>query len=603
MSHRRERWSIAIRICLEILRNDGLQGLIKKALFKLNRGRRLKGPFVIEPDSVPDLNDQYAAFLRRHVLWPDGIATIMAVIRQLTYAPRISVIIAVHHAEARWIRQAIESVLHQFYPYWELCLASYGLDDELRRLIEEYAAKDSRIHIGILDENIGVVHACNAGVESATGEFIAFLEPHDELAPDALYEIVSELNRRHDLDLLYSDHDEMGVDGVRVNPVFKPDWSPDLLLSMNYVAHLTVFRKSTIRDIGGFRTGFEGNEGYDLLLRLTEHSTRIKHIEKILYHARKSSASLFPADAGLCAKSGCKAIEEALTRRGADGSVMMMDGGRYRVRYAIRGNPLISMIIPTRDKVEFLQACLSSIESKSTYRRYEVVIVDNQSVKPETRHYLSTLAKDHQVLHYAQPFNYAAINNAAAAHALGSHLLFLNNDVQVIEAEWLEALLEHAQRSEVGVVGAKLLFPDNRIQHAGVIVGMRGIASHAFKHLPAESPGYCGLAQVIRNTSAVTGACMMVRRTVFEELGGFDERLQFAFNDIDFCLRARERGYLVVYTPYAVLSHYEGATRGILHLRADEQHMRRRWGKLIDRGDPYYNPNLSREHEDFRLRL
>ena len=388
----------------------------------------------------------------------------------------------------------------------------------------------------------------------------------------------------------------MEGEGRRRSPVFKPEWSPDLLLSMPYLGRMVTYRRELLAEVGGTAPALEGAEDWDLALRMTEHARRIAHVPKVLCHAR---ASAEPADEGM-AEAGRRAVADALARRGLDGRVEPTGRPVHRIRYAIRGAPLVSLIMPTRDKVAVLRNCVESIEVRTSWSRRELLVVDNGSTEHHAQRYLAELARRHRVLRDPRPFNWAVLNNAAAREASGEYLLFMNNDMEVLAPDWIEALLEHAQRAEVGVVGAKLLYPDRTLQHAGVVLGI-GVADHAFKRLPDEAPSYCRLAHAVRDVSAVTGACMMVRRETFERLGGFDERLRVAFNDIDFCLRARAEGLLVVYTPFATLIHHESLTRRALHPREDEALVRARWRvELLD--DPYYSPHLTRERSDYSVR-
>jgi GT2 family glycosyltransferase len=472
-------------------------------------------------------------------------------------------------------------------------------------ILNEYAASDPRIHVKQLSENRGIAGASSEALAMATGEFIGLLDHDDELTPDALWEVASWLNRIPELDLLYSDEDKLTADGVRVEPFFKPDWSPDLLLSMNYITHFTVFRRSLLEGVGGFRSGYEGAQDYDVLLRVTEKTNRIAHVPKILYHWRMADTSAASSATAkpFASESGRRAVEDALKRRGQEASVEVLAPGRYRARYKIPKSPLVSIIIPTKDQVRLLQQCVTSIEGKTSYHPYEIVVIDNNSIDPETVHYLDALSDKHRVLRYPRPFNFSAINNFGADKAKGEHLLFLNDDTQVIDGEWLAALVEQAQRPEVGAVGAKLLYPDNSIQHAGVTLGICGGAGHAFRKLPNNRTAYFGLADLTRNCSAVTAACMIIPRKVFEEVGGFDEELKVVYNDVDLCLRIRKQGYLIVYTPFAVLYHFESATRGRLRPTREEELFCRRWSETIRLGDPYYNPSLTLAREDWSLRL
>lgn len=547
---------------------------------------------------------EYARWMEQHQLTAERLDALHRDARALTARPLISVLTPVFNIDEPWLRRCIESVRSQVYDNWELCIVDdASTQPHVQRVLAEYATLDPRIRVERLERNSGIVAASARALAMAQGEYVALLDHDDELTPDALLEIVKLLIEQPELDLVYTDEDKLDPSGRRVEPFFKPDWSPDLLLSINYICHLSVYRRRLLEEVGGFRPGFDGSQDYDLVLRFTERTQRIGHIPKILYHWRKvprSTAAI--ADAKPYAfESAQKALRETLQRRGVDGAVTMSPPGMYTIRYAIRDEPFVSIIIPTKDKADILRTTIDSIEQRSSWRNRELLIVDNGSIEAGAQRYLEELGRRHRVLPYPEPFNWSAINNFAAARARGEYLLFLNNDVEVIAPDWIEALLEHAQRPEIGAVGAKLLYPTRTVQHAGVVMGVGGVANHAFRRLAAEDNGYFGLPNLVRNCSAVTGACMMVRADLFRQQGGFDEKLRVAFNDIDFCLRLRERGLYVVYTPHALLYHYESATRGALHPPEDDRLMRERWRALIDR-DPFYNPNLSVTSEDYRLR-
>lgn len=517
------------------------------------------------------------------------------------YQPKISIITPVWNTPDLWLREAIESVLAQTYDNWELCIAEGGSTRPgVRKVLEHYSRQDERIKITFLEENKGISENSNQALLRADGEFIALLDHDDLLAPFALYEIVKQLNQNPELDYIYSDEDKIDPTGRRCMVFFKPDWSPDLLLTCGYTNHLSVYRKKLVVDLGGFRDEFEPSQDYDLLLRCTEAipPERICHIDKVLYHWRISpgSSSLDPwAQNGRIIASAKKALKEAISRRGIKGDVQ--DGllpTFYRIKREIVGYPKVSIIIPIKDKIDLLKKCLESLRLKTTYRNYEIIIVDNNSSEPNTLQYLSGL--EEKIIPYPDEFNFSKINNLASSRAEGACLVFLNNDTEILSPDWLESLLEQSQRPEVGAVGCKLLYPNRSIQHAGVILRMSpdqetGVAGHIFNNLPECDPGYFGLANSLRNYSAVTGAAMMVRRTVFEQVGGFEEKLSVCYNDVDFCLRLREKGYLIVYTPYAELIHKESITRGTKVNREEALYMLSRWGKLIKK-DPYYNSNL-----------
>jgi len=581
-----DRFALALGLALD----EGLRSLLRRAF---DRYRRFHG---------------YQEWLRNNELTEEEVVRMRLEVSQFAYKPKISLVMPVYDTDAKWLRRAIDSVMSQIYPHWELCI----VDDAstrvyVREILEEYAAKDERIKVGYLSQNCGISKASNEALAIATGEFVGFLDHDDELTSDALFEVARLLNSDPTFDLIYSDEDKKDLSGRRVQPFFKPDWSPDLFLSMNYVCHLTVIRKSLVERAGGFRVGFEGSQDYDLVLRVTEMTEKIGHIQRPLYSWRMvpGSAASSATAKPYARESAKKALREALQRRGVKGEVLDGFDGYYRIKYEIHGTPLVTIIIATRDRVDLLRRCLASIESNTSYTNYEIIIVDNNSSDPNTISYLESVK--HRVIKYDGVFNFSKINNFAAKYAKGEHLLFLNNDTEVTEENWLAAMLEHSTRPEVGMVGSLLLyssdshFRSGRIQHAGVILGVGGVAGHAFKYLPVGQANYFDLHRVIRNYSAVTAACAMIRRSVFNEVGGFDENLRVAFGDIDLCLRVREKGYRIVYTPYAVLYHHESATRGGLHPAADEAYMIRRWGDAFIKGDPYYNPNLTHLREDYSI--
>ena len=523
------------------------------------------------------------------------------------YQPLISIVMPVYNVEELWLRAAIESVSKQIYGQWELCIVDdASTKPHIKTVLQEYMNRDGRVRAVFLEENLGISGASNAALDLATGEFVGLLDNDDELAPFALFEVVKLLNQVPDLDFVYSDEDKLEVNGARTEPFFKPDFSPDLLTSMNYICHFSVFRRDLLRQIGGFRKGFEGSQDYDLVLRATEHARNIAHIPKVLYHWRKipgsASASVNAKDYAF--QAGCRALEEALVRRGQNGKVEMIMPGRYRIRYEIEDRPLVSIIIPTKDKVEFLRRCLDSIRGKSSYTNYEIIVVDNNSIEAETMHYLDLIRKrpECRVLSFNEPFNYARLNNFAAGQAKGEFLLFLNNDTEVITSGWMEEMISHAQRREIGAVGIKLLFPNNIVQHGGVIVGLGGVAGHAFYGSPAGDHGYIDFAMITRNCAAVTAACLMMRREVFEEVGGFDEEIDVAYNDVDLCLKIISNSYYIVWTPHATLYHYESVSRGQFQPERNTRYFCDKWQKFLEGGDPFYNPQLALDRNDFMVK-
>jgi GT2 family glycosyltransferase len=526
--------------------------------------------------------ERYDLWLRLHIPSGKQARTMRREARRFSYRPEISVLMVVDDPSGPSLRDAVNSVRRQLYGNWQLCIAFPGSPESAYDVISLHPSESRRVRIATVDRGRGSA-ARNAALSHATGEFVAFLDQENELKPNALLEVVRLLNEQRDLDYLYTDEDRREPEDGLGEPFFKPDWSPDLLLSTNYVGDLSVYRRDVLQEIGGFQPEFDGAETYDLALRVTEATDRIGHVTLPLCTvASRSDDGAKPH----VARAAKRALGNALERRGYESDVL--DGAYpdyYRAKYGIGGEPLVSIIIPTRDKVDLLRQCIDSIERRSSYRNFDLIVVDNDSREPATLRYLDSLRAG--VLRYPHEFNFSKIVNFAAGAAEGEYLLFLNNDTEVISGEWIEAMLEHAQRPEVAAVGARLLFPDGSPQHEGIIVGPgRGLAENAVRG------GYFGLDRCIHNASAVTGACMMTRREVFWELGGFEERLQVAYNDVDFCLRAREKGYVVVYSPYATLYHDEGSTRsrlGPAQPEADAELFRTRWAGYRD---PYYNPNL-----------
>ena len=516
-------------------------------------------------------------------------------IEHFTFRPNISIILPVYNPELAHLREAIDSVLNQYYPHWELCICDDASKSPyVEETLKEYSARDARVKIVRSETNCGIAHASNRSLDLATGEFIGLLDHDDELTPDAIFEVVKVLQET-DADLIYSDEDRLDTTGRRSEPSLKPAWSPDLLLSCMYLTHFCVYRRSIVNAIGAFREGFDGSQDYDLALRFTETTNRIAHIPKILYHWRdvpgSASATLKKRPAVI--EAGRRALSDALRRRRVDGEVRSERAyGYYRVKRTITVAGRVSIIIPTLDRVEYLRRCIASIEEKTDYRDYEIIIVDNDSQNESTLEYLKN--SRHRVIKCDAPFNFSLLNNLAAQQANGDYLLLLNNDTEVISSEWLSAMIEHAQRPEVGAVGAKLLFPNGRIQHAGIVLGVDGAASHAHRNVDGfTGTGYLNHANVIRNYNAVTGACLMMRRNLFLSAGGLDELVfPVSFNDVDLCLRLRQEGYLILYTPYALLYHQESTTRGLNRYPSEEARLRARWhNELV--ADSYYNPNLS----------
>ncbi len=533
------------------------------------------------------------------------------------YEPKISIITPVFNTPKKILIEMIESVINQTYKNWELCIADgNSKEQQLKEILKIYAEKDNRIKIKFLQENKGIAGNSNEALSASTGVLITFLDHDDKLSPFALYEIVNAINKNLDTDFFYSDEDILSYNGKkRLKPHFKPDWSPDTLRSYNYITHLTVIRRDLLDKIGWFRDGFDGSQDYDLILRATEYAKKIIHIHKILYHWRESkgSAAGNPFAKSYAYDAAKKALSEHLLRIGLKGDVQDSSlWGIYTVKYEIEGSPKISIIIPNNNHAETLRKCINSILDKSAYKNYEIIIVENNSNEKEIFDYYNEISmlNNIKVIHLNNPFNYSAVNNFGVTHSNGEVLLFLNNDTEAINNDWLERMLEHAQRREVGAVGAKLYYPNYTIQHAGVILGIGGIAGHSHKDYDGKDFGYFNRLKIIQNLSAVTGACLMMRRDVFTQVGGFDENYPYAFNDVDLCMKIREKGYLIIFTPFAELYHYESKTRGyedtpekLKRFYKEIELFKHKWGDVLEKSDPYYSPNLTIDREDFSIRI
>ncbi|MGI8891038.1 MAG: glycosyltransferase family 2 protein [Chthoniobacterales bacterium] len=522
--------------------------------------------------------------------------------RTFAYRPLVSIITPVFNTPALWLNEAVDSVRRQAYENWELILIDDGSTlAETIALLSSFAEQDPRVIVVRRKETGGISAASNSGLEIARGEWIGLLDHDDVLEANALFEVVKQLQSEPDLDLIFSDEDKITEEGLAA-PQFKPDWSPDFLLSYNYLCHFTTVRREVVEKAGRFRSEYDGAQDYDLFLRISELTDRIHHLPRILYHWRRSETSTSDniRRKPLALEAGRRAVQAHLERRGERGHVTVdWLTHAYWVKREIRETRRVSIIIATRDRIDLLSRCIDSITEKTGYPNYEIIVVNNESKSEEAQDYFRHFK--HRLLDFHGPFNFSALNNLAVEQCQSPWLLFLNNDVEVIDSEWLTVMAEHVQRPEVGAVGARLLYPNDTVQHAGVVLGVGGIAEHAFRHFPADAPGVSRQLQVTRNYSSVTGACLMTRREVFEEVGGFDEeRLPVTFSDVDLCLKMRRAGYLIVYTPFAKLYHHESATRRRSVEALETEVMRERWPEYLER-DPYYNPNLSRERADFSL--
>jgi len=564
--------------------------VIWKKLFRRSAGESATAP------------SEYHKWLEHHRATPRDLDRMRQEALAFVYQPLVSIITPVFNTPVRWLRECIESVLTQTYENWELILIDdHSTDPETLRCLTELAASDSRIILAKDEEKRGISAASNRGLALAQGDWVGFLDHDDLLEPDALFQNVKWLQDHPEADLIYSDEDKLTERGFD-SPIFKPDWSPDYFLSCNYVCHFTLIRRELIKQVGGFRSKFDGAQDYDLFLRVIEQTNRIDHIPRVLYHWRRTLTST--ADNVQCKpgmlQAGRLALEGHLERKQQAGHVTVdWRTYLYWVKRELTEAKKISIIIPVRDRVDLLAHCIDSLTRKTIYAPYEIIVVDNDSQSEDARAYFSHFK--HRLLHYSGPFNLSALNNFAVKQTDSPWLLFLSYHTEVLDADWMTTMAEHVQRPEVGAVGPRLLYPDDTVQHAGIVVGVGGIAEYAFRGSPAEVPGVCRQLQATRNYSAVTGACLLTRRDVFEEVGGFDEEcLPVHFNDVDLCLKMRRAGYSIVYTPFARLYHHESRVRSQPVEPLEANPMRERWSQVLER-DPYYNPNLSRERADFSL--
>jgi glycosyltransferase involved in cell wall biosynthesis/uncharacterized coiled-coil protein SlyX len=530
--------------------------------------------------------------------------------------PFISIVMPTYNTDEKWLRKAIDSVLQQIYPNWELCIADdASTQPQVRRVLEEYAGRDDRIKLTFRTENGHISAASNTALEMVTGKFVAFLDHDDELSKHALFWVVQDILDYPDTMVWYSDEDKINEQGERCEPYFKPDWNPDLFLSYNYITHLLVYQTVLVRNVGGFREGFEGAQDYDLALRVIEQipSNKIAHISRILYHWRKipGSTATKQDEKPYAIIAAQKAISEHLERNNIDAIVTESPTvpGTIRVQYALPTKlPLVSLIIPTHNALDVLRLCIKSILSKTDYPNIEILIVDNNSDDPATLNYLQQLKENEQarILDYSLPFNYPAINNMAVNEAKGEIICLLNNDIEVIGPGWLTEMVSHALRPNIGAVGARLWYPNDTLQHGGVILGIGGVAGHSHKCFPRNQIGYFSRAALIQNFSAVTAACMVLRKETYLAAGGLNaEHLSIAFNDVDFCLKIKKLGLQIIWTPFAELYHHESLSRGhentpekIARFQKECAYMKNRWGKTLIT-DLAYSPNLTLETEDF----
>lgn len=581
----------------DFIKDNGFKAFVLKALSKL-KGERL----------------QYKTWIENHVATPAELE--LQRNYEFEYKPLISILIPTYKTPKHLLVETIDSVLKQSYSNWELCIADGNSEEPyINEMLDEYARNDNRIKVKYLDENKGIAGNTQECYYMATGDYIGLFDHDDLLEPNALFEVVKAVNEDRTIDFIYTDEDKINEKSdYRFDPHFKQDYAIDTFRSYNYICHFSVFRKDLMAKINGFREGFNGSQDYDIILRATEVAENVHHIPKILYSWRVHSGSTAgnPKNKMYCYDSAKKALDEELKRKGIKGKAH--DGkyiGTYEIDYEIIGNPKVSILIPTKDHIDDLDRTIKSVLNKTAYKNYEIIVIENNSDQKETFEYYEKIQKldaDIKVVTWEKGFNYSAINNFGAKYATGELLLLLNNDVEVINEEWLTKMVSLAQREDVGCVGAKLYYPDGTIQHGGIIVGLGGAAAHAHRGFNHKEYGYFLRLGITHNLSAVTGACLMVKKSVFDEIGGLDESFEVAYNDVDFCLRVLETGRVNVWTPYAELYHYESKSRGVDDLATNERfqgefkRFRERYKGFLEKGDPYYNTNLTLDREDFSLK-
>ena len=527
---------------------------------------------------------------------------------KFSYAPKFSVVVPLYHTPAKFLKDLVRSMMYQSYANWELCLVNASPEDvHLTSLLENWAMRDKRIRVIRLEKNLGIAQNTNAGIAASTGEFIAFLDHDDFLEPDALFCYADALNKDKTIDVFYSDEDKTDEYAAHYfYPHFKSDFNIDLLHANNYMCHFLAVRKSLVDTVGGLNEKFDGAQDYDFVLRLTEHTKKIYHCPRILYHWRCSNQSTAASQGNkmYAIHAGKAALNAHYKRlgwnaRAQEGAV----DGWYQTKFTLKEEPLVSILIPNKDHTDDLDVCLNSFFERADYQNYEFIIIENNSVLPETFAYYEKIEKEHdnvKVVYWEAGFNYSTINNFGFKFAKGDYIMLLNNDVELITPDIFQSMLGFCMRPEVGIVGAKLLYNDHTVQHAGVLVGAGGLADHVFKGIHEDDPGYMGRAISSQDVSAVTAACLLVKRSVYEEVGGLEDEFQVAFNDVDFCLKVRKAGYLIVYDADVKLFHYESKSRGMedtterfIRFGNEMMLLNSKWDILSTFVDPYYNPNLS----------
>ena len=598
-----------VKKALKILKNCGIKGLLKA----------IKNKLILKKTALRIEK----AWTRRHDFFLDPIAFGMkpgtCKAQNKNVFPKkikFSILVPLYNTPKNFLQEMIGSVLFQTYSNWELCLAD-GSDSEhsyVQKICEEIAKKDSRIKYRKLEKNGGISGNTNGCIKMATGDYISLFDHDDLLHPAALFETMKAICEK-DADFVYTD--EAVFKSPHLSEItfsnFKPDFAPEYFHSLNYICHFTSFKRSLLEKVGEFNSEYDGAQDYDMFLRLTEIAEHIVHVPKCLYYWRSSPSSTASSAGakGYTTVAGKKALEKHFERIGVSAEVLTREiPNTYHIKYRIKDNPLVSIMIPSYEHWRTLKKCIDSIRKLSTYKNYEIIIIENNSKDKETFDYYETLELDGRIkiVTWKGKFNYSAINNFGFKYAEGEYVVLLNNDIEVITPEWIEEMLMFAQRGDVGAVGAMLYYPSDKIQHAGVILGIGGVAGHSHRCFPRGHYGYVGRLITVQNYSAVTGACMMLPRHVYEEVGGLDESFAVAFNDVDICMRIRKKGYHIVWTPYAELYHHESESRGyedtpekVIRFEGEIARFKQRWGRELAEGDPFYNQNLSLNTGDFAV--
>lgn len=562
----------------------------------------------IDPDTA------YAMWFAAHRVTPEQLEEQKNI--AFTICPKISIVIPLYNTQIPFLKAILDSIVNQSYANWELCLADGSTVDEVGDYIREHYSGEERIRYERLSENLGIAGNTNKALSMATGDYVMLTDHDDLLELDALFEMVKLINEDPELEIIYTDEDLTDETGEKfTSPRFKPDYNLDFLRSINYICHIFMVKKEIMDQVGGFRKEFDGAQDWDMILRCCELTEHIGHVPKILYHWRAYEASTAgnPESKLYAIDAGKAALEEHYKRLGIDARLEYTDIFiMFRTIMKVKGTPKVSIIICNKDEVPTLKTCVESILNKSTYGNYEIIIVENNSTDEKTFAYYKELEKKDeriQVVYYKEEFNYSKVNNFGAKYATGDYYILLNNDTEVITPNWIEQMVGYCQREDVGIVGAKLLYPDNTVQHCGVVIGVGGFAGHILTQSSREDVGYFGRLQAIQDISAVTAACLMIKKSVFDEVGGLTESFKVALNDIDLCLKAREKGYLIVMNPGVELYHYESKSRGMEEtpekherFKGEISRFRDRWKDILEKGDPYYNPNLTLMYGDCRLR-